>query len=197
MNNYEYIIASLPVLEKDTHSGALDPEGITQWIRSQCSAQDNALIDKLLSGFEGSGLDEEFYAEASRSGNSFIKDWFAYDLTMRNAKVRWLNNRLGRPALMDTLPEPEPDGAIVSRIESALQTDGILERERALDDLLWAKAAELVTFDYFDINVVLSFLARMMIAGRWTALDEEAGREMFRKLVKEVRGTFGEVRYEG
>ena len=98
---------------------------------------------------------------------------------------------------MDTLPEPEPDGAIVSRIESALQTDGILERERALDDLLWAKAAELVTFDYFDINVVLSFLARMMIAGRWTALDEEAGREMFRKLVKEVRGTFGEVRYEG
>ena len=30
-----------------------------------------------------------------------------------------------------------------------------------------------------------------------TALDEEAGREMFRKLVKEVRGTFGEVRYEG
>ena len=197
MNNYEYIIASLPVLDKDMHAGALDPEGLTQWIRSQCSAQDNALIDKLLSGFEGSSLDEDFYADASRSGNSYVRDWFAYDLTMRNAKVRWLNRRLGRPASMDTLPEPEPDAAVVSKIDSALGIEGILERERALDDLLWTKSAELVTYDYFDINVVLSFLTRLNIVNRWIALDEESGREMFRKLVNEVRGTFGEVHYEG
>lgn len=197
MNNYEYIIASLPVLDKDMHAGALDPEGITQWIRSQCSAQDNALIDKLLSGLEGSGLDAEFYADASRSGNSYIRDWFAYDLMMRNAKVRWLNRRLGRPVAMDTVPEPEHDEAVVSKIDAALATVGILEREKALDDLLWTKAAELVTYDYFDVNVVLSFLTRLNIVNRWISLDEETGREMFRSLVKEIRGTFGEVHYEG
>ena len=84
--------------------------------------------------------------------------------------------------------------AALSRAEKRVTQ---LERERALDDLLWTKSAELVTYDYFDINVVLSFLTRLNIVNRWIALDEESGREMFRKLVKEVRGTFGEVHYEG
>ena len=43
---------------------------------------------------------------------------------------------------------------------------------------------------YFDINVILGFLCKLHIVSRWAMLDEQTGREMFRKLVDEVRGTF-------
>ena len=46
MNNYEYIIASLPVLGKD--AGSVDADALVQSVRNQCSDSDNALIDKLL-----------------------------------------------------------------------------------------------------------------------------------------------------
>ena len=35
----------------------------------------------------------------------------------------------------------------------------------------------------------------MMIIQRWLKLDEQTGREMFRRLVEEVRGTFKGVEY--
>ena len=49
MNNYEYIIASLPVPET---AGTLDADSLTEAIRSQCSPADNALIDILAGGFD-------------------------------------------------------------------------------------------------------------------------------------------------
>ena len=53
----------------------------------------------------------------------------------------------------------------------------------------------LSTFHYFDLTAVLAYVAKLHIADRWLALDEARGRELFRKLVDEVRGTFKGVHY--
>ena len=53
----------------------------------------------------------------------------------------------------------------------------------------------LSVFHYFDIEAVLAYIAKLHIVNRWLALDEEVGREQFRRLVKEVRGTFKGVNY--
>ncbi len=197
MNNYEYIVASLPILTTDMREkGGPDPEGLVGWIRSQCSDRDNALIDILEAGFDGESLDEEFYRKALSSGNGFLKGYFSYDLTMRNEKVRWLNKALGRPEGQDVVAGPEPRPEDVAEIAGALGTDDILGREKALDDLLWGKIASLTTFSYFDIDAVLAFLAKMNIIRRWMVLDDETGREMFQNLVDEVRGTFKGVNYK-
>ena len=96
MDNYEYIIASLPVLTQDMRdSNGPDPKSLVLWIRSQCSARDNALIDILEEGFDQDRLGDGFYAKALASRNSFIRDYFSYDLMMRNEKVKWLNKALG------------------------------------------------------------------------------------------------------
>ena len=128
--------------------------------------------------------------------NGFLKGYFAYDLTMRNEKVRWLNKALGRPAGQDEVPEPKPDREAVSEIAGALATNDILGREKALDDLLWGKIAALTTFDYFDIDAILAFIAKTHIIRRWLVLDPDTGREMFQNLVDEVRGTFKGVNYK-
>ena len=68
-------------------------------------------------------------------------------------------------------------------------------RERALDDVSWDKISSLETFHYFDITAVLAYVAKLHIVNRWLALDEQKGRELFRRLVQEVKGTFKGVNY--
>ena len=197
MDNYEYIIASLPVLTQDMRdSNGPDPEGLVRWIRSQCSARDNALIDILEEGFDQDRLGDGFYAKALASRNSFIRDYFSYDLMMRNEKVKWLNKALGRPEGQDTVSAPMPDAKEAGEVAQALDTSDILGREKAMDNLLWNKIGAITTFNYFDVNVILAFIAKLHIIWRWIALDPVTGKEMFEDLVDEVRGTFKGVNYQ-
>ena len=65
----------------------------------------------------------------------------------------------------------------------------ILARERGLDDLMWQEIDELTRMDVFDIEAILGFTAKLKIIDRWNKLDPETGRELFRKLVDEIRKT--------
>ena len=91
---------------------------------------------------------------------------------------------------------PLAEQALAARIEGILSGSDILVRERAIDDLMWDKISEITVFNYFDINAILAFIAKLHIVARWYKLDEASGREMFRKLVNEVRGTFKGVEYD-
>ncbi len=82
-------------------------------------------------------------------------------------------------------------------METVLAQTDILTRERGIDDLMWEKINTLTTFNYFDIDAILGFITKMNIVARWFRLDEQTGREMFQKLVNEVRGTFKGVEYNG
>ena len=62
---------------------------------------------------------------------------------------------------------------------------------------MWEKIGNLTTFNYFDIDAILGFITKLNIVARWYKLDEQTGREMFKKLVDEVRGTFKGVEYNG
>ena len=44
--------------------------------------------------------------------------------------------------------------------------------------------------DFFNIDVILAFLAKGYLVDRWLKLDADKGKHLFRKLVDEVRGTF-------
>ena len=64
----------------------------------------------------------------------------------------------------------------------------LVEKEHKIDLIRWNEATELATFDYFDINTILSYLARVNIVARWTQLDAVRGREMFDRLMAELDG---------
>lgn len=196
MNNYEYIIASLPVLSSDWKvSKGIDTDEILGMIRSQCSKKDNAVIDSLTDGFDETCLNEAFYEKVLSSKNNFLKAYFSQDLKLRNAKVRYLNKQLGRPEDQDIFKEIDCSAEESARIDGIFNTGDILERERGIDNLMWEKIDEVTLFNYFDINVILAFIAKLHIISRWLKLDEKTGREMFRSLVSEVRGTFKGVEY--
>ena len=215
MSNYEYIIASLPFLTADyKYADGAGFETVLEEIRRDLSEKDLALLDTLLKGFDGGNLTPDFYAEVLKGKDRFLREYFRFDLNLRNAKVRYLNRQLGRAPELDVMTgrgrEDDPADSLdidlnrftggefeeEQKVAFVLEQDDLLTRERGLDDILWAKIDSLATFHYFDMTAVLSYVAKLHIVDRWLSLDEEAGRELFRKLVKEVKGTFKGVRYE-
>ena len=76
MNNYEYIIAGLPVLQAD-QKDSIDAQGLLEEIRSRLSKKDNALMEFLLDGWDSEKLCEDFYLKAAASNNDFVRDYFS------------------------------------------------------------------------------------------------------------------------
>ena len=197
MKNFEYIVASLPAVTQDwKFTDSVNADTLVKEIREHCDRRDNALIDFLLDGFREENLDEAFYTRALAHRNRFIRDYFRMDLAVRNAKVRYLNKRLGRPAGQDCVTVGEEQEAPSPAIDALFATEDLLEREKRIDTFLWNRIQELTVADLFDIEFLLGFIARLHIINRWFLLDEGTGREMFRKLVDEVRGTFRGVEYD-
>ena len=195
MNNYEYLIASLPDITpewKDT--GEMSGDAFVDWLREGCSDSDRKLIDFLREGFAAENLNKDFYLRALLHRDRFLREYFRFDLNVRNAKVEYLNRELGRAAGTDIFLTDENGFEEEARLGAVLGSGDILSREKGIDDLMWEKIESLTTFDYFDIDAILGFIAKLNIAMRWNRLDPETGREMFSRIVKEVRGSFTGVR---
>jgi len=197
MNNYEYIISSLPAISLDWKFGeGASFETYVDWIKSQLSEADIKVVDRLLDGYKDENLTREFYEAELKDSNRFLKEYYTFDLNVRNGKARFLNKAFERPLDQDTIKLETGEFAESPRLEEALNAPDLLSRERGLDSLMWDKILEINTFDYFDLEGILGFIARLHIIGRWFALDEKTGREMFIRLVNEVRDTFKGVKYE-
>lgn len=197
MNNYEYIIAGLPVIDSSFKFIGTTPNELIEEIKDQLCTKDNKLVDLLLDGYKEENLNEEFYKVVLNQSNKFLKDYFLFDLNLRNAKVKFLNKALNRPADKDIMFIHGEDGELIEfdfeesdLVEDILSNTDLLSREKGIDDLIWEVVSNYTTFNYFDINAILAFIVKMQVVARWYKLDEETGREMFRKLVDEVRGTF-------
>lgn len=207
MNNYVYIIAGLPDFTPDWRQGDGVLDGYFQQMRELLSEKDNEVIHFIMKGFDKDQICPDFYREALSHRLGFIREFFQFDLDVRNQKVRYLNQALGRDPEKDVLkltdPEAEetgigpeePEFKEAGKLQAILEGSDILSRERGIDDLYWEKIDEITLFDYLNFDKVLGMTVKMMIIRRWLQLDENTGREMFRKLVDEVRGTFKGVEY--
>lgn len=207
MNNYVYIIAGLPDFTPDWRQGEKSLDEYLEQMHELLSPKDNEVIAFVMKGFDKDQIGPDFYKEALSHRLGFIREFFQFDMNVRNQKVRYLNNALGRAPEKDVLSlrdpeaeetglEPEePEFKEAGRLQAILEGSDILSRERGIDDLYWDKIDELTLFDYLNFDRILGVAAKMMIIRRWLILDEETGREMFKKLVDEVRGTFKGVEY--
>ena len=194
MDNYEYIVASLPVLrQEDVRAENLDAAGLVDGIREQLSGRDQVLLDFLLDGYDPDKLNKDFYVRALAHKNRFLREWFSFDLDLRNTTVAYLNRQLRREEDRDMIVlegREEAEFPEQATAEAILQGVDILKRERGLDDLRWSKVDEITIQDYFDIEAILGFVAKLKIIDRWLQLDPETGRVLFRRMVEDIRSTY-------
>ena len=193
MNNYVYIVASLPEIAVNYEGTSFDYAAVKEQIVELLSENDQKLVDLLEEGFDENTLGAEFYAKAAESKNRFIREYFDFDGRLRNMKVAYLAKRLDKQGSQYLVDMPEADFEEESQIKEILENADFVLREQKMDELKWEKASDIARMDYFNMNAILAFLAKAKTVQRWAELDPVKGQEMFEKLVKEVRGTFAGV----
>lgn len=192
-------------LEEESKSPRLLPEALGRVIRAYADpeGEDAETVDTA-QPFEKS-LFAAYYALCERQGCRFLREWSAFDRNLRNVAAAVTARAAGRPVEEVTVGE----GDIVEQLQRSSAADfglrgelpyidaviaavndeaNLVEKEHKIDLLRWNEAQEIATFDYFDINAILSYLVRIGLVARWARLDAARGREMFERLIAELDG---------
>ncbi|MCL2413273.1 MAG: DUF2764 domain-containing protein, partial [Bacteroidales bacterium] len=127
--------------------------------------------------------------------------WWEFDHILRNIQTAWMCRKLGEPMqkqligwdeeidyfVKNNLPDFGLRGELLlgEQIFNLLDEEiDLLEREFRFDQIRWQMADELTTFNYFDIDKVLSVLAKADILDRWLKMNKKRGAMLFDGFVK-------------
>ncbi|MDP3452929.1 MAG: DUF2764 family protein [Bacteroidales bacterium] len=206
MANFHYIIAGLPDLVLDYEASGYDFESLYSHISSMSSPKERRCMQWLMFGLREENLNNHFYRASLKSPVKFIREYFTADLEIRNIQVAVVARKnsldptpyiIGNNEFSEQLRTSRANDFGVANIsENAaellkiMEIGNILDREQQLDLYRWQKANEICTFNYFDINVILSFLLKASIVKRWNMLDKKRGAVIFKQFVDEVKGSF-------
>ena len=181
------------------------PERIAKVLRAYADPEGEDAEDVDVSVRFEKSLFEAYYEECASSGNRFLKNWSEFDCTLRNILSATVARSEQRPvdeAVVgrgDAVEQMRRSSAadfglrgefeFVDAVIAAVNDErNLLEKERKIDNVRWAQADELSTFDYFNIDAVLAYLVKVNLVARWSLLDAARGREMFDRLLAELDG---------
>lgn len=82
------------------------------------------------------------------------------------------------------------DYPYVEKVIALMDNDNLVERERGLDLIIWNFLDEAVTFEYFSLERVISYMLRLMIVERWSRMSSESGRKVFMEMIERFRQSF-------
>lgn len=147
-----------------------------------------------------------YYRYCSRSRCRFLREWSEADRNLRNitaaltARERGLSvadfmvgegdivYQLSRSSAADFGLKGEVT-YIDSLIGALSDNENLLDKEHRMDMIRWSLAEDIATFDYFNIDFLLSYITRLGLVHRWAGLDAERGREMFARLTASLGAT--------
>ena len=148
-------------------------------------------------------LAQLYYAHAMSQGNVFVERWFAFNLDLNN----FLTAITARRYNLDVKPLIVGDNEVAKALRTSnsrdfgltgvmdgfeevmriSEIDNLVERERKLDVLKWEWMEENSFFDYFTVEKLFAFLVKIQIIERWITLDAEAGGEMLRGIIRQLK----------
>ena len=148
-------------------------------------------------------LAQLYYAHAMSQGNAFVERWFAFNLDLNN----FLTAITARRYDLDVKPLIVGDNEVAKALRTSNSRDfgltgvmdgfeevmriseieNLVERERKLDVLKWEWMEENSFFDYFTMEKLFAFLVKIQIIERWISLDAEAGGEMLRGMIRQLK----------
>lgn len=192
-------------LEQQLRDPRLLPPSVARVIRAYADPEGEDAEELDMTRPFGKALLDAYYHQCARSDSRFLREWSAFDRTLRNVAAAVTARAAGLPVDQAVVGEgdvaeqlarssaadfglrgelPYIDAVIAAVSDEA----DLLEKEHKIDLIRWNEAEELATFDYFNINTILSYLVRINIVARWTLLDEKRGRAMLGRLLAQLDG---------
>ncbi len=151
-------------------------------------------------------LTQLYYDHVIGQTEDFLKAWFTFERDLKNILTAISARRYGLPLDGQLIGKNDVTEAIrkshardfglaneypylekLLKIEE--QTD-ILDRERTITQLKWSQIDELNTFNYFTIDKILGFLLKLISFERWSNLDPDDGREIFKQKIEVLEHSF-------
>ena len=147
-----------------------------------------------------------FYDSVKKTGHSFITKWYGFDRDFRNIQVAFASQKMQLSVtgsvigegvvieglcsknIIEAMKNMEKDW--ITKLIQVLDYTDILVREREFDLIRWNWLDEENIYHYFDIDVIYAFLLKALWVHRWLKLDQDTGMELFRKMLKDTRGTY-------
>lgn len=140
------------------------------------------------------------------TGNSFVSDYFEFEMNLRNLSIALNCRKYNRDIASEIVGDNSFAIALkscklkdfglgysypyVEKVVSFFDNLSLTDKEREFDSLRWEFLDEKITFKYFTIEVVLSYLVKLLIIERWSKLDSTRGKEIFNDLIKELKNSF-------
>ncbi len=182
-----------------------EPEGLPEYMKRFILAYKNKepLFPELSPENELTTL---FYQEVLTENNEFLRNWFHFDLTIRNIltalaarkhKIDYENQIIGTDEISEAIKKSHArDFGLSNEIDylenlvDASRNDDIQLREKAVDQLKWDYLEDVTFFHYFTIEKILAYIIKLGLVERWLAIDKDYGREMFEKLLNELQSSY-------
>jgi Protein of unknown function (DUF2764) len=151
-------------------------------------------------------LTEMYFEYVLQTKNKFLKQWFEFNQNLNNILIgqncrdhnlevekQLIGDNMVSNAILESNAKDfglDVDLSYVSEILALTDNENLLAREKGLDQLKWDKVEEITLFDYFTIEVVLAYTIKLDMAYRWLELDVEIGRQMFSKIINDLKSGF-------
>lgn len=192
-------------LEQELKAPRLLPQGIARVVMAYADPEGEEAEEIDTARRFETALFAAYYDACRRARSRFLRAWSEFDRTLRNVTAALAARAASRPVEEvvvgggDMAEQLQRSSAadfglrgelpFVDTVIAAMNDEAnLLEKERKIDLVRWEEATELATFDYFNINAILSYLVRINIVARWARLDAARGREMFGRLLAELDG---------
>ena len=176
MGGYHYLVSSLPALALDAPP-PFSPEEFRFQCQGVLSDGDLAELDLLLAGRAGEGR------------SAFARAWAGADAQIRNTAAKTRGAKLGVEAKPFLKTHPGYAVWLDKEVSDALAKASPWAREMGLDQARWKYVEDLARQDATGLPAVLAFAVKLMLAARWAALQEEAGRARLEELVTQLENS--------
>lgn len=147
-----------------------------------------------------------YFNEALKIENAFLNNWLQFELNLKNTllyassqkyDIPFENELIGDTPIVNALRNKSGrdvgdagDWPYYEKIIQLVESGDIATREKAIDQIRWGYLDELNTFEYFSVEVILSYLIKLTIIERWLILDPRTGEELFRRLLGDLQSSY-------
>ncbi len=150
-----------------------------------------------------------YYEYAMGCSNSFVSEWFEYNLNVNNILVAMAARKykmsiadavIGNGEVADALRTSSARDfglsttiGYIDAVQRLCENERLQEREHQLDELRWQWLEEKSVFNYFSIERLYVFLQKLAIVERWAALDADKGMARYNEMIAELKGGMSAV----
>lgn len=157
--------------------------------------EDFSLFENRLAGL--------YYDYAMHCDNSFVAQWYEFNLTVNNILVALTARKykmdvssfiVGNTEVCQSLRTSNArdfglSGEVdyMDQLMKISETEGLLEREKKIDQMRWAWMENATFFNYFSVEKLFVFLLQLKMIERWMPLDKEKGNQRFRSIIASLK----------